>query len=73
MKSLDERAEPARLLESCKREVQSIRVEYERLLESAPDAMLFVDGEGGIVSVNAPMERLFGYRAESWKERTSIF
>jgi PAS domain S-box-containing protein len=64
VKSLDERAEPARLLESCKREVQSIRVEYERLLESAPDAMLFVDGEGRIVSINARMERLFGYRAE---------
>ncbi len=34
---------------------------FEAVLESAPDAMIVVDGNGCIVIVNAEAERMFGY------------
>ncbi len=58
---LEEMRQQLHLLESCRAEMHLIGTKYERLLESAPDAMLFVTPDARIVTVNAQMEKLFGY------------
>ena len=37
---------------------------FQTLLESAPDAMIIVDGSGDIVVVNSQAEKMFGYSRE---------
>jgi PAS domain S-box-containing protein len=51
-------------LELCRREFVNIQERYKRLLESAPDALVFVNGEGQIVLINVQLEKLFGYSEE---------
>ena len=47
------------------------RVErYQRIFESAPDAILVVDSEGRIERANAQTERLFGYAPEELSGRS---
>jgi PAS domain S-box-containing protein len=43
----------------------SAETQYRQLLDTAPDAMVVIGGDGGITFVNVQTERLFGYpRAE---------
>ncbi|MGD1076213.1 MAG: PAS domain S-box protein [Thermodesulfovibrionales bacterium] len=48
-------------LEACRKEFESTRERYEKLLNAAPDAMIFADQDSKIVLVNAQTEKLFGY------------
>jgi len=61
---LNEMRQRMQEIETCRREFLNAQKRYEKLLESAPDAMVFVDPEGKIVYVNAQLERLFGYSQE---------
>jgi PAS domain S-box-containing protein len=60
-RELEEMRRKLRDIEQCRREFLRVQQQYDKLLESAPDAMVFVDREARMVLVNAQLERLFGY------------
>ncbi|HMK55336.1 MAG TPA: PAS domain S-box protein [Dissulfurispiraceae bacterium] len=64
VKELDNMRRKYDRVQQCKTALENIQKKYEKLLESSPDAMLFINSNGIIVFVNAQFERLFGY-AES--------
>lgn len=64
MKELAAMRTKLRDIEECKREFINIRKRYTNLLESAPDALVFVNTEGNIVLGNAQLAILFGYTEE---------
>ena len=61
LKELEKMRRKSERIEQCKLELGGMQKKYEKLLESSPDAMLFVDLQSTIVFVNAQFERLFGY------------
>jgi PAS domain S-box-containing protein len=54
-------------IEACRRDYLEARSRYEKLLESTPDALLYVDREGRIALHNAQVERVFGYGKDELK------
>jgi PAS domain-containing protein len=58
-------------LQSCRMEFQNIQRRYEHLLQSAPDAMIFVNSQAKIIRVNAQLGNLFAYAEEDCLARTS--
>jgi PAS domain-containing protein len=51
-------------VESCEIQLQKAKEQYENLLGSAPDAMIFIDHFGRIVQANTQFERMFGFEKE---------
>lgn len=61
VKELEQMRQKVQEVEECKMEFLHVQEKYERLLDSAPDAMVFVNTDHKIVQANAQFERLFGY------------
>ena len=51
-------------LDICLADFEKAKAKYEKLLDSTPDAMLFVNTQNQIIMVNAQFEKVFGYSQE---------
>ncbi|UCD66449.1 MAG: PAS domain S-box protein, partial [Deltaproteobacteria bacterium] len=63
-KELENTKKQVEELNSCQDEFEKAREKYEKLLDSTPDAMLFVNTQNKIILVNAQFEKTFGYNQE---------
>ncbi len=64
LKELAETKKKVQELDACRLEFEKAREKYEKLLDSTPDAMMFVDNQSRVVLVNAQFEKVFGYTPE---------
>jgi len=61
LKQLEATRKKVEELNRCQAEFEKARDKYEKVLDSTPDSMLFVDAQTKIVLVNAQFEKVFGY------------
>jgi PAS domain S-box-containing protein len=64
LQELKETKEKVQELDLCLADFEKVKAKYEKLLDSTPDAMLFVNMQNQIVMVNAQFEKIFGYSQE---------
>jgi PAS domain S-box-containing protein len=63
-KELEDTKKLVKELSLCQAEFEKARDKYQELLDSSPDAMIFVNTQNEIVLVNAQFEKIFGYSQE---------
>jgi len=63
-RDLRERRRAEHALSQKNAEIKRAEVRFRRLFESAPEAMVIVDGDGCIVLMNSLTEQLLGYRSD---------
>lgn len=61
LRELEDTKKKVQELDICRLEFEKARRKYEKLLDSTPDAMLFVNTQSEVVLVNAQFEKIFGY------------
>jgi PAS domain S-box-containing protein len=61
---LEETRKKVHELDICLADFEKAKARYEKLLDSTPDAMLFVNTQNQIIMVNAQFEKVFGYSQE---------
>ena len=61
LKELENMRQQVAEIERCKDEFQKVQSKYEKLLDAAPDALIFVNNKGRVVMGNARFENVFGY------------
>ncbi|MDH4232542.1 MAG: ATP-binding protein [Nitrospirota bacterium] len=64
VKELEEMRQQQKQLELCRRELLSVQKKYDKIIEFAPDAMVFLNREGKIVYINVQLVKMFGYDEE---------
>ena len=64
LKELEDTKKLVQELNLCQVEFEKARDKYQELLDSSPDAMIFVNTQNEIVLVNAQFEKMFGYSQE---------
>lgn len=72
-KNLAEMRQRSLELEQCHAEFLEVQKRYEQLLQSAPDAMVFVSRDAKIVLLNAQLAALFGYTEDEMMGRDLDF
>lgn len=64
MKECDEMCHKVLEIEKCRDDFRKVQEKYEKLLNSAPDAMVFVNTNSTIVMANAQFNRMFGFSSD---------
>ena len=64
LQELEETRKKVYELDICLADFEKAKARYEKLLDSTPDAMLFVNTQNQIIMVNAQFEKVFGYSQE---------
>ncbi len=62
MKECDETCQKVLEIEKCKEDFRKVQEKYDKLLHSAPDALVFLNEEGRIVMVNSQFDKMFGFK-----------
>jgi len=68
-KGMEEMHLMAQEVEKCRQEFRKVQDKYNKLVNSAPDALVFVNADGKILVVNAQFENMFGYSHDEMKDK----